>query len=133
MRTGRLNWIGPDGSWSTDSQAARLTEIRNELLRMIEAERSIYDRMLKLFACGTIHSTPSPRRIREYLRPGTVNILNHTETGNIGPVRELFRMLEEKGALLKILNECIACGTSPASGSPSARNWEFRRCVTSRL
>jgi heat-inducible transcriptional repressor len=27
-------------------------------------------------------------------------------------VRELFRMLEEKGRLLKILNECIASNTS---------------------
>ncbi len=35
-------------------------------------------------------------------------MLDQAEFANLGPVRELFRMLEEKGRLLKILNECIA-------------------------
>jgi heat-inducible transcriptional repressor len=90
-----------------------LTEIRNELLRMLENERSIYDRMLKLLSIWNeaLEAESLPGQEGFYVQ-GTVNILNHTESANMGPVRELFRMLEEKGRLLKILNECIASNTS---------------------
>jgi heat-inducible transcriptional repressor len=86
-----------------------LTEIRNELLRMLEAERSIYDRMLKLVTMWheTLDEEEAAGPENVYVQ-GTVNILNYTESVSMGPVRELFRMLEEKGRLLKILNECIA-------------------------
>jgi heat-inducible transcriptional repressor len=43
---------------------------------------------------------------------GTLNMLDNAEFPDIGPVRELFRMLEQKGRLLKILNECIAANNS---------------------
>jgi heat-inducible transcriptional repressor len=88
-----------------------LTEIRNELLRMMEAERTIYDRMLALLCTwnDTLQSESEPESV--YVQ-GTVNILDHAEFANLGPVRELFRMLEEKGRLLKILNECIVSNTS---------------------
>ena len=90
-----------------------LTEIRNELLGMVEAERTIYDRMLKLLCTwnDTLEAETEPGSESVYVQ-GTVNILNHAEFANMGPVRELFRMLEEKGRLLKILNECIASTTS---------------------
>jgi heat-inducible transcriptional repressor len=90
-----------------------LTEIRNELLRMMEAERHIYDRMLKLLAIwnDTLDAEAESGPENVYVQ-GTVNLLNHAESVNMGPVRELFRMLEEKGRLLKILNECIASSTS---------------------
>jgi heat-inducible transcriptional repressor len=90
-----------------------LTEIRNELLRMMEAERTIYDRMLKLLCTWneTLEAETEPGSESVYVQ-GTVNMLNNAEFASIGPVRELFRMLEEKGRLLKILNECIASNTS---------------------
>src|SRR5262245_56739266 len=85
-----------------------LTEIRNELLRMMEAERTIYDRMLKLLCTwnDTLDGETEPESI--YVQ-GTVNMLDHAEFANLGPLRELFRMIEEKGRLVKILKECIAC------------------------
>lgn len=88
-----------------------LTEIRNELLRMMEAERTIYDRMLRLLCTwnDTLHGETEPESI--YVQ-GTVNMLDHLEVANLGPLRELFRMLEEKGRLVKILNECIAANSS---------------------
>jgi heat-inducible transcriptional repressor len=88
-----------------------LMEIRNELLRMVEAERSMYDRMLKLLAIwnDTMSDEGEPGSESVYVQ-GTLHILN--QTADIGPVRELFRMLEEKGRLLKILNECLASGSS---------------------
>ena len=88
-----------------------LTEIRNELLRMLEAERTIYDRMLKLL-CSWNESLEAETEPESVYVQGTVNILDQAEFANLGPVRELFRMLEEKGRLLKILNECIASNTS---------------------
>ena len=88
-----------------------LTEIRNELLRMMEAERTIYDRMLKLLCTwhDTLEGETEPESI--YVQ-GTVNMLDHAQFENLGPLRELFRMLEEKGRLVKILNECIASNSS---------------------
>jgi len=88
-----------------------LTEIRNELLRMLEAERTIYDRMLKLL-CSWNESLEAETEPESVYVQGTVNILDQAEFANLGAVRELFRMLEEKGRLLKILNECIASNTS---------------------
>jgi heat-inducible transcriptional repressor len=88
-----------------------LTEIRNELLRMMEAERTIYDRMLRLLSTWneTLEAETEPESV--YVQ-GTVNMLDHAEFANLRPLRELFRMLEEKGRLLKILNECIASSGS---------------------
>ena len=88
-----------------------LTEIRNELLRMMEAERSIYDRMLTLLCTwnDTLEAETEPESV--YVQ-GTVNMLDHAEFANLGPLRELFRMLEEKGRLIRILNECIGSSSS---------------------
>ncbi|HZI51301.1 MAG TPA: heat-inducible transcriptional repressor HrcA [Terriglobia bacterium] len=88
-----------------------LTEIRNELLRMMEAERTIYDRMLKLLCTwnDTLEGETEPESI--YVQ-GRLNLLDHAQFANLGPLRELFRMLEEKGRLVKILNECIASNSS---------------------
>lgn len=90
-----------------------LTEIRNELIRMMEAERTIFDRMMKLLRTWheTLEAETDPGMENVYVQ-GTVNLLNNAEFANIGPLRELFRMLEEKGRLLKILNECIASNTN---------------------
>lgn len=73
-----------------------LTEIRNELLRMMEAERTIYDRMLRLLCTwnDTLEGETEPESV--YVQ-GTVNLLDHAQFENLGPLRELFRMLEEKG------------------------------------
>jgi heat-inducible transcriptional repressor len=88
-----------------------LTEIRNELLQLMEAERTIYDRMLRLLCTWneTLEDETEPESV--YVQ-GTVNMLDHAEFANLGALRELFRMLEEKGRLVKILNECIASNSS---------------------
>jgi heat-inducible transcriptional repressor len=86
-----------------------LTEIRNELLRMMEVERSLYDGMLTLLR--TWHETleeetePGPESV--FLQ-GTLNLLEQPEFADVSRMRELFQMFEEKGRLVKILNECLA-------------------------
>ena len=109
-----------------------LTEIRNELMRMMETERSIYDRMLKLMSIWNeaIDAEIDPGQEGVYVQ-GAVNILSHAEAVSMGPVRELFRMLEERGRLLRILNECIASNSSSGVtiaigselGEPSMRDF----------
>jgi heat-inducible transcriptional repressor len=90
-----------------------LTEIRNELLRMMQAERSLFDRMLSLLQIWgeTLSQPASAEGI--YLQ-GATNIINQPEFADVERMRMLFQMFEEKGRLVKILNECIA--SSPPEG-----------------
>jgi heat-inducible transcriptional repressor len=90
-----------------------LTEIRNELLRMMQAERSLFDRMLSLLQTWgeTLRQPASAEAI--YLQ-GATNIINQPEFADVERMRMLFQMFEEKGRLVKILNECIA--SSPPEG-----------------
>ncbi len=84
-----------------------LTEIRNELLRMMQAERSLFDRMLSLLQTwGETLGEESPAD-SIYLQ-GTANIINQPEFADVERMRMLFQMFEEKGRLVKILNECIS-------------------------
>jgi heat-inducible transcriptional repressor len=89
-----------------------LTEIRNELLRMMQVERSLFDRMLSLLE--TWHETLDQGTIAAdsvYLQ-GTANIISQPEFADVERMRMLFQMFEEKGRLVKILNECISSGHS---------------------
>lgn len=90
-----------------------LTDIRNELLRMMQAERSLFDRMLSLLQTwGETWSEPATTE-GIYLQ-GTTNIINQPEFADVERMRMLFQMFEEKGRLVKILNECIA--SNPLEG-----------------
>ena len=90
-----------------------LTEIRNELLRLMQFERSLFDGMLALLQTWseTLREEESSDSI--YLQ-GTSNILNQPEFADVERMRMLFQMFEEKERLVKILNECIS--NSPAEG-----------------
>src|SRR5262245_22183518 len=109
-----------------------LTEIRNELLRMMQAERSLFDRMLSLLQTWgeTLSQPASAEGI--YLQ-GATNIMNQPEFADVERMRMLFQMFEEKGRLVKILNECIASnppeGVRVAIGSelgvPDMRDFTF--------
>jgi len=60
---------------------------------------------------GTLESEANQDAI--YLQ-GTSNILSKPEFGDVERMRELFQMFEEKGRLVKILNECIS--SNPPEG-----------------
>jgi len=85
-----------------------LTEIRNELLRMMQAERTLFDRMLSLLQTwrDTLDQEPIAADV-VYLQ-GTSNIISQPEFADVERMRTLFQMFEEKGRLVKILNECIS-------------------------
>ncbi|HEY2383115.1 MAG TPA: heat-inducible transcriptional repressor HrcA [Terriglobia bacterium] len=90
-----------------------LTDIRNELLRMMQAERSIFDRMLSLLQTWgeTLNEPASAESI--YVQ-GATNMINQPEFADVERMRMLFQMFEEKGRLVQILNECIA--SNPPEG-----------------
>jgi heat-inducible transcriptional repressor len=86
-----------------------LTEIRNELLRMMDAERTLFGRMLDLLRTWNETFSAETELAPEgvYVQ-GASNILNQPEFADVERMRNLFQMFEEKGRLVKILNECIS-------------------------
>ena len=84
-----------------------LTEIRAELLQLMQFERTLFDRMLALLRTwsDSLQEESVPDSI--YLQ-GTANILNQPEFADVERIRTLFQMFEEKSRLVKILNECIS-------------------------
>ena len=90
-----------------------LTEIRNELISLMQLERSLFDWMLALLRTWSEALQEESASDNIYLQ-GTVNILNQPEFADVERIRMLFQMFEEKGRLVKILNECIS--NSPQDG-----------------
>jgi heat-inducible transcriptional repressor len=85
-----------------------LMDIRNELLRMMQAERSLFDRMLSLLEMWGESLDQQPITADSVYLQGTANIISQPEFADVERMRMLFQMFEEKGRLVKILNECIA-------------------------
>ncbi len=85
-----------------------LPEIRRLLVRMMRAERMRYDRMMRSLLESWSRSLDEPEETSEtvYIQ-GTGNILTKIDLSNIERMRELFCVFEEKGRLVKILNECL--------------------------
>ena len=102
------------GRYLVEQYAGRsLTEIRNELLRKMNVEKLLFDGMLSLLRTwgNSLDTEATPEEV--YVQ-GTANILSKPEFGGMERMRMLFQMFEEKGRLVKILNECIS--TNPPEG-----------------
>ncbi|PYS90315.1 MAG: heat-inducible transcription repressor HrcA [Acidobacteria bacterium] len=86
-----------------------LLAIRSEILQRMCAEKALYDRLLRnaMLLCGS-------SLVGEELETGDVyvdgasNILIKPDFADIERLRELFRTLEEKTRLVKLLNECLS-------------------------
>lgn len=93
-----------------------LIEIRNELVRMMEAERSAYDRMLNLLRTwnDTLELEDDEPDSSSVFVQGTANMLGQPEFADVQRMKNLFQMFEEKGRLVRILNECIS--SNPVNG-----------------
>jgi len=89
-----------------------LTEIRSELLRRMQAERALYDRMLSLLDMWRESLDQETVVLDSVYLQGTANIINQPEFADVERMRTLFQMFEEKGRLLKILNECISSSST---------------------
>jgi heat-inducible transcriptional repressor len=93
-----------------------LTEIRNELLHMMQAERALFARMLSLLQTWRESIDQESVVADTVFLQGTANIISQPEFADVERMRMLFQMFEEKGRLVKILNECIS------SSSPEGVN-----------
>jgi heat-inducible transcriptional repressor len=91
-----------------------ITEIRNDLLHMMQAERVLFDRMLSLLQTWRNSLDQDPIAADSVYLQGTTNIINQPEFADVERMRMLFQMFEEKGRLVKILNECIS--SNPPEG-----------------
>jgi heat-inducible transcriptional repressor len=80
---------------------------------MMQAERSLFDRMLSLLQTWG-ETLSEPASAEGIYVQGTANIINQPEFADVERMRVLFQMFEEKGRLVQILNECIA--SNPPEG-----------------
>ena len=85
-----------------------LRQVRNELLQMMDAERKLYERMLMLLQAwnDSLEAQTTPAADTVYVQ-GAANMINQPEFADLERMRALFHMFEEKGRLVRILNECI--------------------------
>lgn len=95
-----------------------LNAIRAELLRVMRAEKVIYDRLFRnaLLLCDQ-SLDGGPADAGEVYVDGASNILSKPDFADIARLRELFRTLEEKSRLVELLNECVGRGGSRATVS----------------
>lgn len=88
-----------------------LAVIRAEILRRMQAEKILYDRLLRnaVLLCERSLEGEGAEAGDVYV-DGASNILSKPDFADIARVRELFRTLEEKSRLVQILGECLAAG-----------------------
>jgi heat-inducible transcriptional repressor len=98
------------GNYLTGKFAGRtLPEIRRLLLEMMQEERFLYDRMMHDLMrswSDSLGAGEEPSGDSVYIH-GTGNILGQVDPPDMARMQELFRLFEEKGRLVKILNECL--------------------------
>jgi len=85
-----------------------LMAIRSELLRRLSEEKALYDRLLQnaIILCDRGLSEDDQSEPEVFVE-GASNIITKPDFGNFEKIRELLRVFEEKGRLIKILNECV--------------------------
>ncbi|KAF0249281.1 MAG: heat-inducible transcriptional repressor [bacterium] len=83
-----------------------LLAVRAEILRRMSEEKALYDRLLQnaILLCNRGITDEAQGEV--YV-DGTSTILSKPDFTDTERLRALFRMYEEKGKLLKILNECL--------------------------
>jgi heat-inducible transcriptional repressor len=88
-------------------QGLNLLAIRARLLEMMSEEKALYDSLLsRVIAVAERAFPPETEGASVYL-DGTSNIVGRPEFDDIEKMRALFKTFEEKGRLVKILNECM--------------------------
>ncbi len=94
-----------------------LIGIREELLKRMNEEKALYDRLLQnaILLCEKGLSE-TPNASPEVFVEGASNMINKTDFADTERMRELFRIFEEKSRLVKILNECVSPSRSSSVG-----------------
>ncbi|MGH9942393.1 MAG: heat-inducible transcriptional repressor HrcA [Pyrinomonadaceae bacterium] len=87
-----------------------LVTIRAEILRLLQEEQALYDLLLRraVLLCERSLGEDGETETSDVYVDGASNFLSKTDFSDLERLRDLFRTLEEKSRLVKILNECIA-------------------------
>jgi len=94
---------------NTEFRGKSLRAIRDEIIRLMKADKALYDRLLRnaILLCERSLEDEESAAGEVYV-DGAFNILTKPEFANREKLRELFETLEEKSRLVRILNECLA-------------------------
>lgn len=86
-----------------------LPDIRRDLLEVMNEERLVYDQMMRdLVECWSESlDLALETSVDSVYIHGTGNILSQMDVSQLAQMQELFQLFEEKGRLIKILNECL--------------------------
>ena len=74
----------------------------------MQTSRALFDRMLSLLQSWRETLDQERVVVDSVYVQGTANIITQPEFADVDRMRMLFQMFEEKGRLVKILNECIS-------------------------
>ena len=84
----------------------RLSEIRDQLLRMMDAERARVDRWLAS-AIHLARRAVDSSANKEVLVEGTTSLLDRPELANLEQVRRMLDTFADQARLVKMLNKCL--------------------------
>jgi len=85
-----------------------LLEIRSEIVKRMSEEKALYDRLLRNAILLCNRSLSQEEEQADVYVDGTSTILSKPDfADDTERMRALFKMYEEKGRLLKLLNECL--------------------------
>ena len=95
----------------THFQGKTLLEIRDELLRLMSEEKSLYDRILKnvilLGSAALMNPESDVEEGADVYLGGAAQIIQKPEMNDINRMIALFETFEEKSRLVKIISECL--------------------------
>ncbi|MEE8350253.1 MAG: heat-inducible transcriptional repressor HrcA [Acidobacteriota bacterium] len=111
-----------------------LVEIRAELVALMLEEKSLYDRLLMnavlLATASLVKSEDEETANSEVYLGGTTRIMQKPELADIDRILSLFETFEEKGRLIKMINECLKTSSATPSVQiglgkdiPGMRDW----------
>ncbi len=90
-----------------------LSEIRDELIKLMSEEKALYDRMLQnvilLGNASLMREGDDADAESEVYLGGTARIIDKPELADVNRMMTLFQTFEEKSRLVRILNECVRC------------------------
>jgi heat-inducible transcriptional repressor len=84
-----------------------LLAIRARLLELMSEEKALYDSLLKRVIAVADQAFSTEEEGASVYLDGASNIVGRPEFEDIEKMRALFKTFEEKGRLVKILNECM--------------------------
>jgi heat-inducible transcriptional repressor len=94
---------------NTEFSGKSLLTIHSEIIRLMQEEKALYDRLLRNAMVLCERSLEGEESLgAEVYVDGASNILLKPEFADTEKMRALFRTFEEKSRLVKILNECLA-------------------------